>query len=260
MVPLTQVFQVPGAQQVPADDRSDPQSQGISHAFGQVERGINEAKFTIEHLECLDPKTRETIYQMLDEVCDHAYEDFRFLCYGEQPTRWIRNDGQAIQEAMSMTPTEAMIKKHVDELLRVLPVSPVWRPEIEKSFHALLKEAGLDEQCGFGMHGDCYQPLGDYGMGDLRGLAGSAGHEVEEGSLKDLKLPPELQNLINQYSHELTKAVMDYTHKMGKPGISPIEAAKILKNLAVDVKDSSFGQKAGASIKGAFQKKGQSNA
>lgn len=59
----------------------------LSPAFGAIERGVNEAKRMVEEIEGLD---HETVYEFLDQVCDHAYEAWRHIVYGEPMVRWVR--------------------------------------------------------------------------------------------------------------------------------------------------------------------------
>jgi hypothetical protein len=60
-----------------------------SKAFGSIERGINEAKFIIEHVD--GGMDKEMSYRALDELADHAYETWRHLVYGEEMVRWVRS-------------------------------------------------------------------------------------------------------------------------------------------------------------------------
>lgn len=105
---LTEVFKIgdadgaeaPGADPFDTRDRRDIESlkpndveknetvHQFSHAFGAIERGINEAKNTIEHVPDID---HEVSYESLDELADHAYELWRHLIYGEEMVRWKRN-------------------------------------------------------------------------------------------------------------------------------------------------------------------------
>lgn len=61
----------------------------LSPAFGAIERGINEAKRTVESIDGLD---KEAVYRFLDQIADHAYEAWRHIVYAEPMVRWVRKD------------------------------------------------------------------------------------------------------------------------------------------------------------------------
>lgn len=71
----------------PALPAHDPVVDRLSHAVGVIERGINEAKFIVEQLPL---ENKEEWFEQLDQICDHAYEVWRHMMYGEPQARWRR--------------------------------------------------------------------------------------------------------------------------------------------------------------------------
>ena len=88
---LEDVFTAPERDDIEAHKPEDVEEVDVVHqlspAFGDIERGINEAKLKVESIDGID---HEMVYEYLDEVCDHAYEAWRHIVYGEPMVRWVR--------------------------------------------------------------------------------------------------------------------------------------------------------------------------